>query len=32
MALGAIALYIGKIDAEVTGRPLYVIRKSRSSR
>ena len=27
MALGAIALYIGKIDAEVTGRPLYVVRK-----
>ena len=26
MALGVIALYIGKIDAEVTGRPLYVVR------
>lgn len=29
MALGAIALYIGKIDTEVTGRPLYVVRKRR---
>lgn len=26
-SLGLIALYIGKIDREVTGRPLYVVRK-----
>lgn len=32
MALGAIALYIGKIDTEVTGRPLYVVRKNRRSK
>ena len=29
MALGVMALYIGKIDAEVTGRPLYVVRRPR---